>query len=351
VRAQLSTYWLASLVLTGAILVSSPVLAEAQGSDVFSSSGQYDNFAVGGAHRWDDNHSAEFKQKSSPGLSILDEAKAFQDTALALYEEAKRPGNSRRQTELVRQANEQIKLRGQKLKAFTDCVNQGTRQAGPQSDQFASTGGGTAPDDVQTQPTVQPSPAPANGRGKGIKRVPEKPAAPRGKSQPTALEKTVDDCFATSVPNYRGPDWAHYNGGAPRPQRGKPVQQPFDIAGIAADQALDLDEAVYGAWEDRELMRDYLIGWLMHCATDRKVLPKQDPRIPYRRLMEAREPSDSKNTKRITRRFEEFGYGYRKLPASTVLGPRSGRPAVACAIRCGNRIASCLRRARRDAVG
>lgn len=30
--------------------------------------------------------------------------------------------------------------------------------------------------------------------------------------------------------------------------------------------------------------------------------------------MEAREPSDSKNTKRITRRFEEFGYGYRSYP-------------------------------------
>jgi hypothetical protein len=314
VTVRLHSSLAAGSLLLWSVLISWPAFAQPQGSDVFSSSGEYDRFAVGGAHRWYDNHSTEFKQKSSHCLSILDEAKAFQDKALALYEEAKRPGNSRRQTELVRQANEQIKLRGQKLKAFTDCVNQATRQAGPQSDQFASTGGGTAPDDVQTQPTPQPSPAPDNGGGKGIKRVPEKPATPRGKSQPTALEKTVDDCFATSVPNYRGPDWARDNGGTPRPQRGEPIQQPFDIAGIAADQALDLDEAVYGAWEDRELMRDYLIGWLMHCATDRKVLPKQDPRIPYRRLMEAREPSDSKNTKRITRRFEEFGYGYRSYP-------------------------------------
>lgn len=61
-------------------------------------------------------------------------------------------------------------------------------------------------------------------------------------------------------------------------------------------------------------MRDYLIGWLIHCLTDRKVLPKQDPRIPYRRFMEAREPSDSQTRKRITRRFEEFGYGYRSYP-------------------------------------
>ena len=314
VSTRLPACWIASLALAGAVLVSSSGLAQPQGSDVFSSSGEYDRFAVGGAHRWYDNHSAEVKQKSSHCLSILDEAKAFQDKALALYEEAKRPGNSRRQTQLVTQANEQIRLRGEKLRAFKDCVNQAIRQTGPQSDQFASTGAGTAPDDVQTQPTPQPSPAPDNGGGKGIKRVPEKPATPRGKSQPTVLEKTVDDCFATSVPNYRGPDWARYTGGAPRPQRGKSGQQPFDIAGISADQALDLDEAVYGAWEDRELMRDYLIGWLMHCATDRKVLPKQDPRIPYRRLMEAREPSDSKNTKRITRRFEEFGYGYRSYP-------------------------------------
>jgi hypothetical protein len=47
---------------------------------------------------------------------------------------------------------------------------------------------------------------------------------------------------------------------------------------VAADQALDLDEAVNGKWQDRELMRDYLVGWLTHCLTDRKVLPMQDPR-------------------------------------------------------------------------
>jgi len=294
--------------------MSSAGLAQPQGSDVFSSSGEYDRFAVGGAHRWHDNHSTEFKQKSSHCLSILDAAKAFQDKALALYEEATRPGNSRRQTELVKQANEQIRFRGEQLRAFMSCVNQATRQIGPQSDQFASSGDGKTPDDGRIQPTPQPSPGPDNDGSKGIKRVPEKPTTPQGKSQPTMLEKTVDDCFATSVPNYRGPDWARYNGETPRPQRGEPAQQPFDIAGMAADQALDLDEAVYGAWKDRELMRDYLIGWLMHCATDRKVLPKQDPRIPYRRFMEAREKPGLQNSKRITRRFEEFGYGYRSYP-------------------------------------
>jgi hypothetical protein len=80
--------------------------AQPVGSDVFSSQGAYDRFAVGSAHRWYDNHSTEAKEKSSHCLSILDEAKAYQDKALELYDEAKRPGNSRRQTELVRQANE-----------------------------------------------------------------------------------------------------------------------------------------------------------------------------------------------------------------------------------------------------
>ncbi|MCS6294135.1 MAG: hypothetical protein H8J66_13780 [Nitrospira sp.] len=312
--ARFSTCWVASLALTGGLLISSPGLAQPQGSDVFSSSGEYDRFAVGGAHRWYDNHSTEFKQKSSHCLSILDEAKAFQDKALALYEEAKRPGNSRRQTELVRQANEQIRLRGEKLRAFKDCVNQAISQTGPQSDQFASTGTGTAPDDVQTQPTPQPSPGPDNGGSKGIKRIPEKPSTPRTTPQALTLEKAVDDCFANSVPNYRNPNWTRFSPAALRPDQAGQLQQSFDISGFGADQALDLDEAVYGAWKDRELMRDYLVGWLTHCLTDQKVLPKQDPRIPYRRFMEAREPVDSKHPKRITRRFEEFGYGYRSYP-------------------------------------
>lgn len=117
----------ASALLTWAVAISAPSHAQPT-SDVFNSSGEYDRFAVGGAHRWFDNHTADFKQQSSHCLSILDEAKAFQDRALALYEEARRPGNSRRQTELVKQANEQIALRGDKLRAFTDCVNQANRR-------------------------------------------------------------------------------------------------------------------------------------------------------------------------------------------------------------------------------
>jgi len=62
------------------------VPAQQPPSDVFSSSGQYDNFAVGGAHRWYDNHSTETKQKSSHCLSILDEAKTYQDKGLALFD-------------------------------------------------------------------------------------------------------------------------------------------------------------------------------------------------------------------------------------------------------------------------
>ena len=73
------------------LLLLPPLLSHSQprGSDVVSTSGEYDKLAVGTAHRWYDNHSTEFKHKSSHCLSILDEAKAFQDKALALYEEAK----------------------------------------------------------------------------------------------------------------------------------------------------------------------------------------------------------------------------------------------------------------------
>lgn len=256
--ARLSVIWLAFSVFLCGLLIAWPDLVQPQVSDVFSSSGQYDRFAVGGAHRWYDKHSTEVKEKSSHCLSLLDEAKVYQDKALALYEEARQPGNSRRQTELVKQANEQIRLRGEKLRAFTDCVNQALRQTGPPSDQFASSGDGKPSDQVQTQPTPLPGPD-DDGGSKGIKRLPEKQPTPQGKSQPTATETAADDCFATSVPNYRGPDWARYNRKAPQTTPVRQIQPLFDRLGVAADQALDLDEAVYGTWQDRELMRDYLI--------------------------------------------------------------------------------------------
>jgi hypothetical protein len=55
-----------------------------QVSDIFSSSWEYDRFAVGGAHSWYDKHSTEAKDKSSHYLSLLDEAKVYQGKALAL---------------------------------------------------------------------------------------------------------------------------------------------------------------------------------------------------------------------------------------------------------------------------
>lgn len=293
-------------------LAAPPVHAQPLTSDVFSSSGEYDPFAVGGARRWYDNHSTDVKQKSSYCLSILNDAKTFQDTALALDAEARRPGlDSHQATALRKQANEQFGLRDKKVRAFIDCFNQAQRQPSPQSDQFASNGDRTPNDRVHTQ--SPPSPDPGDG-GKNIKRVPEQRPTPQDKSQSTAIENAADDCFATSVPNYLGPDWARYARKAPQTQPVGQIQPLFDTLGVAADQALDLDEAAYGTWQDRELMRDYLIGWLTHCLTEREVLLKQDPRIPYRRYMEAREPADSKSPKRITRRFEEFGYGYRSYP-------------------------------------
>lgn len=295
------------------LLIAQPVQAQPQGSDLFSTSGGYDRFAVGNAHRWYDNHSTEAKEQSRHCLSLLDEANAYQERAFALYAQAKQPGLASAQvTALRKQGMEQITLRETKIRAFIDCFNHAMRHTGPPSDQFASGGDGTSGDRVQAQ--SPPSHGPDNRGNKGIKRVPTQRPAPQGESQPSTFQTAVDDCFATSVSNYRGPDWARYNRETPRQQRGGPGRQPFEMLGVAADQALDLDEAVYGAWQDRELMRDYLIGWLMHCLTNRKVVPKEDPRIPYRRFMEARGPADWKNRKRITKRFEEFGYGYRSYP-------------------------------------
>jgi len=182
VRAYLRAAYFISMVLA-----PWPTAAQPVGSDVFSSSGDYDRFAVGGAHRWYDKHSPDFRQNASHCLSILNEAKAYQDKALALYEEAKRPGNSRRQSELVKQANEQIRLRGEKLRAFTDCANQANRrplleghveQNEPSQDQL--------PDEDKKMPPTKQEPV----EGPPIRQlpppqVPPPPSVPPGPTPPS----------------------------------------------------------------------------------------------------------------------------------------------------------------------
>jgi len=79
---------------------------------------------------------------------------------LALFDESRRPGlRNEQRTALVKQANEQIRLRGDKLRAFTNCVNNAIRRLGPLSDEFASSGGPPS-DPVQPQPVPEPSPFP-----------------------------------------------------------------------------------------------------------------------------------------------------------------------------------------------
>ncbi len=227
--------FLAWTALVWGVLAVWPASAQPQGSDVFSSSGEYDQFAVGGAHRWYDHHSDEFKQNGSHCLPLLDEAKVYQDKALALYEEARRPGNSRRQSELVKQANEQIRLRGEKLRAFTDCVTQANRRPmlqgkvekneGPQAQPPeedkkappkkqkpikgaptsqlpppqapASPSGPPGPVPPASPPSETPSPGGVPGQGPGRYKF--------GKPDPPfmfadGISKGMSDCFAENLP-------------------------------------------------------------------------------------------------------------------------------------------------------
>lgn len=162
---------------------------------------------------------------------------------------------------------------------------------------------------------IRDSTKPPSGDGeKGLKRVPKRPPTTGDGQEPVTLSQVIDDCLAKSVPNYSSPDWSRFPPEGLRPKRVGQFQESFEVSGLGADHALNLDEAVYGRWKDRELMRDYLVGWLTHCLSRQKVLPMQDPRIPYRQFMESREPPGAKNPKRITERFEEFSYGYRSYP-------------------------------------
>jgi hypothetical protein len=84
---------------------------------------------------------------------------------------------------------------------------------------------------------------------------------------------------------------------------------------VAANQFIAFVNARYGGESARELTPDYLIGWLTSCLMDRKLLSRQEPRILYRRYLEAHEPAGNMDKKRITERFEEFGYGGRLYPS------------------------------------
>lgn len=289
-----SIHRIAGPLLVCGVLIPWPGQAQPQGSDVFSSSGQYDKFAVGAAHRWYDLHSPDVRQRSSDCLSILDEAKSYQERAFVLYEEARRPGLPNEQrTTLVKQGNEQIRLRGEKLRAFTDCVNHAIRQKGPLSDTFASN---------------------SESGGKGLKRVPGKPPKANSTPPPVTLDKAVDDCFAKSVPNYTSPDWSRFSPESLRPKRVGQFEQSFTVSGVAADQALNMDEQVYGKWNDRELLHDYLVGWLTRCLSQHKVLPMQDPRSPYAQLLRKEAQGRPQDTARQKERQDQFFYGYGSYP-------------------------------------
>lgn len=350
-----------SSLFLAALRVAWPDQAQTQVSDQFSTSDQYDQFAVGGAHRWYDSHSDDFRKKASHCLSMLDEAETYQDAAFVLYAQAKQPGlASAQRTALRRQGMEQIRLRENKIRAFIDCFNQANRQKRQRSDQFA-TGGNVPPSDnprqqpgtksspsgkpgdtgqrmptdhfstngdkptdqpygsgsdkIRTEPNADQKSLPPSPEGdKNMTRTPRFPSRSKNHPRRTVFEQAIDDCFKKSVPNYRGPDWSRFSPESLRHNRVGQFHESFNLSGAAADQALHQDEAAYGKWQDRELMHDYLVGWLTHCLTDRNVLPMQDPRTSYRDFMIARERPDNVHPSRINDRFEEFGYGYRSYP-------------------------------------
>ncbi|MBA5873291.1 MAG: hypothetical protein GDA66_01905 [Nitrospira sp. CR1.2] len=197
------------LILCAHLFHPSTGHAQPVGSDVFSTQGAYDRFAVGNAHRWFDKHTTEARQKSSHCLSILNEAKALQDTALALDEQARQPGiDSRQATALRKQANEQFGVRSQKIRAFIDCFNQANRQKSPQSDRFA-TGGDSQPHDGGTnQHDKKPSPPPSARKDKGQKQGPGSTPKPGINDQrkpsdvfSTKGDKTPSDDIQTQTPS------------------------------------------------------------------------------------------------------------------------------------------------------
>lgn len=159
----------------------------------------------------------------------------------------------------------------------------------------------------------------------------ERPPEPDKTPEPVTLDKVVDDCFSESVPNYRSPDWSRFVPATLRPKSVGQFAQSFTVSGVAADQALQIDELVYGTWNDRELMQDYLIGWLTHCLSKNKVLPLQDPRGSYRQFLRSGNRTPARNPARPTERNARFFYGYQSYPLppfwdQDVAGPPLSKP-------------------------
>ncbi len=164
--------------------------------------------------------------------------------------------------------------------------------------------GGCASVCYGSQTTTQPG-------DKSISRTPlQTQSGPPGAV--TTFDKAIDACFTKFMPDYRSPDWQDFPPEALEPQPDDPIRQSFFIAHVGAESALKTDEAQNGTWDDRELMLDYLIGWLTHCLADQHVLPKSDPRATYRSY------SASQLKAATPERMEEhnswFATGYHSYP-------------------------------------
>jgi hypothetical protein len=236
--------------------------AQPTGGDVFSSNGE------SGKTWWD------VKQKDYPECAgLMDQHEAMTRELYRLDAEAKRVVEPQGK-EVVRQINDLSRRRTDVQRRIFDCI-----------------------------------------RGaKGRKRVPEKPSKSDESSAPVTLNQAVDDCFRKKVPNYRGPDWSRFSPQALRPKRVGQFAQSFVVSRVAADQALQQDELMYGTWKDRELMTDYLIGWLTHCLSERNVLPTQDPRGAYTQFLRNNGRGNPQDPARQRERNEQFFYGYGSYP-------------------------------------
>lgn len=226
-------------IFAGALLFAWPVHAQPQGSDQFSTSGDYGRFEVGNAHRWYDDHSTNAKQNSAHCLSILDEAKAIEETALALDEQARRPGNSRQATALRKQANAQFGFRDKKVRAFINCFNHATRQQPPVSDTFSTKGNDTPSDQIHTQPSPRPASTSKPNRGTDTTGLPDN-LKPQGS----------EDVFITESSNS--------NEGSPTEKSTRPQRGPLRDSIEDSDCLPKIDPHVIEALnvERNELLRD-----------------------------------------------------------------------------------------------
>ena len=131
----------------------------------------------------------------------------------------------------------------------------------------------------------------------------------------SALMDAVDQCFATSDPRYKRPDWNRFVLDSSFRRHG--ARENFDLSfqaiEFASEQPIGSFPLRRNVSMDKDLMRARLVGWIARCLGERNLLPILDSSQPYDEFL-LRDERVRRDSARADELALEFGSGYRHHP-------------------------------------